>query len=413
MEAAYIYWLYLEPYTFIFRNEEKALVYNTLNSAYLVCPYTQPLFRELIDGLEDMDNGYCVPLSEKALKNLEVLAWIKRLCETFSGNVIPASGQKPFLLKPVCRIYNSIQHQQKDKVFSLGHNILENLNEINLFLPSDILSSSEACPPPYYKQFLHNYPFLSQGLSCNDYARLLANLSATDVSKVNLLNTNACSFFPRLWEVLGQCDLDMDLYVDVEAVNDKMCDWHLTRNMRLVICLSSRHGMSILKNAVLLLKDKRCKWNFIVENERDMDVANLLQEHTGASIDLLPYYNGGNMDFFKQFVYNTLEDLLAEPISKQSIFRRQTLNENFFGKLTILPSGEVYANMNAGKIGNVLSDPLAKLVYKEMTQSTAWFLTREKGICGDCINRYLCPSVSNYEWASGIMNMCHVRNNEK
>ena len=286
-------------------------------------------------------------------------------------------------------------------------------DEINLFLPSDILSSSEACPPPYYKQFLHNYPFLSQGLSCNDYARLLANLSATDVSKVNLLNTNACSFFPRLWEVLGQCDLDMDLYVDVEAVNDKMCDWHLTRNMRLVICLSSRHGMSILKNAVLLLKDKRCKWNFIVENERDMDVANLLQEHTGASIDLLPYYNGGNMDFFKQFVYNTLEDLLAEPISKQSIFRRQTLNENFFGKLTILPSGEVYANMNAGKIGNVLSDPLAKLVYKEMTQSTAWFLTREKGICGDCINRYLCPSVSNYEWASGIMNMCHVRNNEK
>lgn len=409
METTSAYWLYLEPYTFIFKNEEEALVYNTLNSAYLVCPYTQPLFRALIDGLEDMNNGYCVPLSEGALKNGEVLAWLKRLCETFSGNVIPASGQKPFLLKPVCRIYNSIQHQQKDKAFSLGHTILENLNEVSLFLPSDTHSSSEACPPPYYKQFLHNYPFSTQGFSCNDYVRLLANLSATDVSKVNLLNTNTCNYFPQLLGRLKQCDFDIDLYVDVEAVNEGMCGWHLTKNMRFVVCLSSSYDIDLMKDVVLSLKDKCCKWNFIVESEQDMDMANMLQEFTDMSVDLVPYYTGENMSFFKQFVYNSLEDILAEPVSKQSIFRRQTLNENFFGKLTILPSGEVYANMNAGSIGNILSDSLAKLVYREMTQSTAWFLTRDKDICRNCVNKYLCPSISNYEWVSGTTNMCHVQ----
>ncbi len=32
------YWFYLEPYAFLFHNENKAVIYNTLNSAYLVCP---------------------------------------------------------------------------------------------------------------------------------------------------------------------------------------------------------------------------------------------------------------------------------------------------------------------------------------------------------------------------------------
>lgn len=32
------YWLYLESYTFIFKGDDKTVLYNTLNSAYIECP---------------------------------------------------------------------------------------------------------------------------------------------------------------------------------------------------------------------------------------------------------------------------------------------------------------------------------------------------------------------------------------
>lgn len=123
----------------------------------------------------------------------------------------------------------------------------------------------------------------------------------------------------------------------------------------------------------------------------------------------MPYFNGNNIAFFKDFVFNGLEDIIGEPISKKTIFRRQTLNENFFGKLIVLPSGDVYANVNCPPVGNILFDSVAKLVYEEMTNSTAWFMLRNAGECNDCINRHLCPSISNYELVTGIMNMCYIR----
>lgn len=107
-------------------------------------------------------------------------------------------------------------------------------------------------------------------------------------------------------------------------------------------------------------------------------------------------------------MFNRLEDIISDPIDKLCIFRRQTLNENFFGKFVIYPSGDVYANVNCARVGNVLHHTLGELVYKEMVTPTAWFMTRDRDACQNCVNKSLCPSVSNYELVTGIMNMCYA-----
>lgn len=44
------YWLYLESYTFIFKGDDKTVLYNTLNSAYIECP-SNDLIMYAIDSL--------------------------------------------------------------------------------------------------------------------------------------------------------------------------------------------------------------------------------------------------------------------------------------------------------------------------------------------------------------------------
>ncbi len=59
--------------------------------------------------------------------------------------------------------------------------------------------------------------------------------------------------------------------------------------------------------------------------------------------------------------------------SKRDIFARQSLNINNFGKLTVLPSGYVYANVNNSPIGRINEYPI-DLIYKELTKGELWLI---------------------------------------
>ena len=124
---------------------------------------------------------------------------------------------------------------------------------------------------------------------------------------------------------------------------------------------------------------------------------------------MIPLYTDKNLLFFEKYVFNSLDDILEEPVSRKTVFRRQTLNENFFGKLTIFPDGEVYANLNFSPIGKYPQQSLKELAFKELTQPTAWFYLRDQSSpCADCVNRYLCPSPSNYELVMNKANLCTI-----
>ena len=153
------------------------------------------------------------------------------------------------------------------------------------------------------------------------------------------------------------------------------------------------------------------------ENENDVfleslsKAINIVTTNPLAKINIRPFFNGSNMAFFKENVFMDLNDLLSSPISKKSIFRHQVLNENFFGKMIIMPNGETYSNINHNSLGNAFDDILSinKLVYKEMRHGKAWFKVRDEIPCKNCCNKSLCPSPSNYEIVTNRVNLCNIK----
>ena len=91
----------------------------------------------------------------------------------------------------------------------------------------------------------------------------------------------------------------------------------------------------------------------------------------------------------------------------QNIFRRQTLNEFYFGNVTIMFNGDVYNNINNDCIDNIFRHSLLQLLLNN-GKSNNWFLTRDKITpCNKCIYRFLCPPISNYEFAINRFNLCN------
>ena len=86
----------------------------------------------------------------------------------------------------------------------------------------------------------------------------------------------------------------------------------------------------------------------------------------------------------------------------------QMLNTNNFGKLTIMPDGLVYANVNNKPLGCVEDTPYS-LVHNELIKGQSWLKIRDMKPCCDYVYQWLCPSPSNYELVIGKSNLCHVK----
>jgi pseudo-rSAM protein len=122
---------------------------------------------------------------------------------------------------------------------------------------------------------------------------------------------------------------------------------------------------------------------------------------------IVPIFNGGNIDFFEKYVFTSQEDLNTIKITKREVFIHQTLNSNDFGKIFILPDGSVHTNVNFEPLGSINNSPYS-IVFKEITEGNSWLRIRNQKPCTNCIYQWLCPSPNNYELAFGKPNLCHI-----
>lgn len=136
-------------------------------------------------------------------------------------------------------------------------------------------------------------------------------------------------------------------------------------------------------------------------------VNSLINSLNLMNVSIKPYYKGINSAFFKEFVYIEAVDLLSKRLEKREIFAHKTLNLFDFGRLTILPDGKVYSNVNFPAIGTI-NDNIKELLYKELFHGKSWRRIRNKKPCSNCVYQWLCPSPSNYELVIGKPNLCHI-----
>jgi pseudo-rSAM protein len=86
------------------------------------------------------------------------------------------------------------------------------------------------------------------------------------------------------------------------------------------------------------------------------------------------------------------------------------VNPFHFGTLTVLSNGSIYANVNTQRLGSLNGGSLHDVVYKEMYRGKSWRRIRKKvEPCKFCTFDALCPPLSNYEYALGRNNLCHIR----
>jgi pseudo-rSAM protein len=135
----------------------------------------------------------------------------------------------------------------------------------------------------------------------------------------------------------------------------------------------------------------------------------IIEQYQIEKYQLNPVYTGDNIGFFEENVFLTKEDILFTSMSIKDIFSKQAINMHDFGKINIMPNGDVYANLNHPLLGNIYANNIHEILHKEVEEGKSWLRVRNQVPCNTCIYQWICPSPSDYEIAIGYPNLCHVK----
>ncbi|MBE6286729.1 MAG: TIGR04150 pseudo-rSAM protein [Mediterranea massiliensis] len=407
------YLFYLEPYTFILQNEKKTVLYNTINSAYIPCPESAEI-QTIIQTWDKAENGYCTILNEDTFNIQVVKCFITTVRESFSGDCIPwkKGKQKPYIFKPTLFLNTELRIKEENSRKILGERILLNLHEVTFYLPSKCEIGCIACDS-YYRQMNHcRCKDEVIALTLENYRTLLLQLQIAGVRKVNLIGgiSGKENYLYSLVKEFKNSTYKKCVYLDWKQRNKFDINAILKYNTEVFITVQPEDLIQISKNIKTLHYKEKVTWHLIVAEEKNIEQIEALITTNNFKIKIIPFYNGTNIEFFQKNVYMNLEDIIEQPINRKTIYRHKILNDNFFGKLIVMPSGYVHASINTPPIGNILECSFKELVYKELTENDTWLKVRANlSPCSQCINKDLCPPISNYEQVIGKNNLCYLQ----
>lgn len=408
----YTHWFYLESYTFLFYSKNQYVIYNTLNSTYIDCSLYGKTINTVLSILHNTNKTYCVGIYEYQLRDSQFTEFIKKIRNTFSGDIIKnIRGIPPFISKPILRILHHPNNPKTKEYNLLGENALFHLHEVTFYLENqgfDLNPMYKDC----YKQFLYPTYTEKQKLSHAKYLEIIEQLSICQIDKINIIpaTIEKKELFSYLLSLSRQYSIKTQIILPYKKYNKEDLKQLLTNpQFSIMIMVHLPVDYEELNSYINLFNEYNITWSLIASNKND--VIFLSKNNIGkfTNVDYIPWYTGDNMDFFKEYIYNDFKDIIEQKNTKQHIFRKQILNDNLFGKLTIFPTGEVYSNVNFPTIGNIQDQKLSEIVYSEIENYfKPWFFTRDYVSCKNCVNKYLCPSISNYEIVANEYNMCYL-----
>lgn len=408
----YTHWFYLESYTFLFYSKNQYVIYNTLNSTYIDCSLYGKTINTVLSILHNTNKTYCVGIYEYQLRDSQFTEFIKKIRNTFSGDIIKnIRGIPPFISKPILRILHHPNNPKTKEYNLLGENALFYLHEVTFYLENqgfDLNPMYKDC----YKQFLYPTYTEKQKLSHAKYLEIIEQLSICQIDKINIIpaTIEKKELFSYLLSLSRQYSIKTQIILPYKKYNkEDLKQLLINPQFSIIIMVHLPVDYEELNSYINLFNEYNITWSLIASNKND--VIFLSKNNLGkfTNVDYIPWYTGDNMDFFKEYIYNDFKDIIEQKNTKQHIFRKQILNDNLFGKLTIFPTGEVYSNVNFPTIGNIQDQKLSEIVYSEIENYfKPWFFTRDYVSCKNCVNKYLCPSISNYEIVANEYNMCYL-----
>ncbi len=412
------YWFYLEPYVYSVVKGESAFLYNTHNGK-AVLSRKEPMINLLVKRLKSSKNLYVVKLTERELAAPAIVRFVHKIRAYYMGDLIDTalSAGKPFQMMPVLDIEGDVESFKRDAPEMVGRDIMIYLNELSLYINNVCGQNCLVCQNAY-RQFLSCFgdPHRNDELEIGAIDELLEEVRGSSLFALNILGGDIFKYsnFGKLVSLLERPPALKSFYVHYRNLVNR------GEYLRLIANLNSELNVLVhfpinrdiwAEQAHLLDKHEiRTNYIFVVQREEEVALAEDIVSTFKIEEPLLqPLFNGRNKTFFRKHVFiNKAMILVAKPSLKE-IFSRMTLNPQHFGKLTVLSSGDIYANVNAPRLGKLGRDSLYDVIYKEMYHGRSWRRLRTRALpCRHCVYDVLCPPLSNYEYALGQNNLCHV-----
>ncbi len=398
------HWLILNPETFLFCESKKAFIYNSISGKGFVV-YRKGKIDNLLNELSELDNLYCIEISQDILDEQGVRNFVDKLIETFSGNLIQKNkhDKKPIILPPFLNLQKDIDKLRKDNFRSVGESVSSYLNKITIYLD----------------KFSENRNNISQEFSdtvleIEPLKKFISKINYNSLDEIDLYSGSYLKYsqLKPFLEELFKYSFSVILNFPINSKIDlpDISDLYGSKEFKVRLIIRPEFSLEEVSNIINADGGNYTReLLFLVSSMNDFLNANtIIENNQELKSEIRPFYKNENLDFFEENVYLTEDEFVNIQTTKQEIFLRQAINTHDFGKLTITADKKVYANPNLLALGTI-EDDINNLVYKEMDQGTSWRRTRDMEPCCDCVYQWLCPSPSHYELDIGKPNLCHVK----
>ena len=401
-------YLLLYPFTYFCIKGKKLLLYNTLSGEKYLNEKCDKNILSIVEKLSSLNNLGVVEINSKLDSN--ELLFLEQFKEKMFGDIIFLDSKR---VKPV-QIPNQIHFSNNkfpdkfkfpDKYKGFAH-----ISELHFFLRSSYKYVHEN--KLLYKQFLTNNNFhdCSLDLDYNKFRELLNRLINYRLSIVTLYCDDIFEYEDcrKLFDLLNGLTIKVELvfsYNYYENVNNQISKYLLSSNIDIIV----HHYDNILELKKEVCNSVKLNCFFVESEDQYQYIENKLIGLGINNYHINGVYNGTNDAFFESNIFINLEDIFEDKISFHNIHINKEMNKNDFGKLIIVSNGDVYANINNYKLGNIYNNTLEEVLEDEIKLGTSWGNTRKNVCpCNECIYNCICPPISNYEYVIGKYNLCHV-----
>jgi len=412
-------YIYLLPHVFAMQNETKAIFYNTTNYKTLI--KDNSLLKDFFAKLFDFNNYRVVELSKADMQNVDILSLIEDLHKYSIGGIYSSeSDTLPVQSVPLMRVRRNIDTlKELDNTGFARGNLLFYINELTIILNNRCTANCEYCSYAYRQiASCTKSVNIDQYIEINidDVKKLLVCYKQFNIDKINICGGNIFLYnnLPSLLDYLKELSIVTELFLhsanitnDIDffkkLLNDSNCILNISTDTKHV-------NMANLVNIVSLIDKSKYKIHFIIEKESEVDLAlQFIKNNSLENYSFKPLINQNNYEFFSENVFLDKESILSQSLTYKDIFANREINKQFFGRLFLLPGGDIKSNLSLPAIGNIKRDNLNDLIYTELYNENCWLLTRQKiSPCNKCIYQALCPPISNYELYLNRFNLCSV-----
>ncbi|MCL2290686.1 MAG: TIGR04150 pseudo-rSAM protein [Bacteroidetes bacterium] len=404
------YWLGILSHVYYVQKQGKALLYNTQNGENIHTENHQVI--DLLEQMHERKNLGVTEIDNKTYNHPDIKIFIK---ESVSKNIclfnkMIEGEPKPIQLMPILNLQRDVERLQKEEGRSLGEDVLHYLSDITIYINH---SCELECAPcrNYFMQFFHcSQSFNAENVDFNLLMSFLKQLTFTIIRRLSITGGNIF-LYPHFTELITFLQKEkIKPMFGIHSGNIDPGKMILLDDFPVEIFVSFPLEDAFVHNIVSQLKRKEyTKIIFCITSEEMYQQAeSLISEYVIENYEYKAFYNGDNELFFKNNVYFSKDDLFCDTISQRMIFAHQKLNTNFFGKIYLFPNGDIKAHPSKESLGNSKREPLVKILEKEMRTNTAWRAIRDQTPCSECLYQFLCPSLSEYEWALNKSNLCNI-----